>query len=38
VQAASLEPGAPPETLERLERELELTARWLGLDAVERAR
>ena len=36
VQAVTLEPGAPPETLERLERELELTARWLGLEAVER--
>jgi hypothetical protein len=37
VQAATLEPGAPADTIERLERELELTARWLGLDAVERA-
>jgi hypothetical protein len=36
VQRVTLEPGAPAETGERLERELELTARWLGLEAVER--
>jgi uncharacterized protein YcaQ len=35
VQQATLEPGAPAETGERLAAELELMARWLGLEAVE---
>jgi uncharacterized protein YcaQ len=36
VKATTLEPGAPPETDERLAAELQLMARWLGLEAVER--
>jgi uncharacterized protein YcaQ len=35
VKQITLEPGAPRETGERLEAELELMARWLGLEAVE---
>ena len=35
VKGITLEPGAPPETGERLGAELELMARWLGLEAVE---
>jgi len=35
VRRTTLEPGAPPETGERLNVELELMARWLGLEAVE---
>jgi len=35
VRQTTIEPGAPAETRERLREELELTARWLGLDAVE---
>jgi uncharacterized protein YcaQ len=35
VQAVTLEPGAPTETMERLGGELELMAGWLGLEAVE---
>jgi uncharacterized protein YcaQ len=34
VQKTTLEPGAPPETLERLDSELDLTACWLDLDGV----
>lgn len=37
VQSTHFEPGAPGETRERLERELELMARWLGLESVARA-
>ncbi len=37
VQRTTLEPGAPATTGERLEKELGLMARWLGLEAVERA-
>lgn len=35
VQAASAEPGAPPETSERLRTELQEMARWLQLERVE---
>jgi hypothetical protein len=35
VRRTTLEPGAPPETGERLAAEIALTARWLGLEAVE---
>jgi hypothetical protein len=35
VQSAHAEPGAPPETAERLMDELLLMARWLGLERVE---
>ncbi|HEX8238124.1 MAG TPA: crosslink repair DNA glycosylase YcaQ family protein [Allosphingosinicella sp.] len=35
VRQVTLEPGAPRETGERLAAELELMARWLGLEAVE---
>ncbi|HEX8124003.1 MAG TPA: crosslink repair DNA glycosylase YcaQ family protein [Allosphingosinicella sp.] len=34
VKQVNLEPGAPAETAERLEAELELMARWLGLEEV----
>ncbi|MGZ8337104.1 MAG: winged helix-turn-helix domain-containing protein [Allosphingosinicella sp.] len=34
VQQVTLEPDAPPDTRERLDAELALMARWLGLDAV----
>ncbi|HEX6375846.1 MAG TPA: crosslink repair DNA glycosylase YcaQ family protein [Allosphingosinicella sp.] len=34
VHQATLEPGAPSATIERLNQELELMARWLGLEAV----
>lgn len=34
VQSCHLEPGAPPDTSERLGAELELMAGWLGLDSV----
>lgn len=34
VQKTTLEPGAPPETLERLDNELDLMACWLDLDGV----
>jgi uncharacterized protein YcaQ len=34
VQATHIEPGAPPETRERLATELKLMADWLGLEAV----
>jgi uncharacterized protein YcaQ len=34
VQAAHIEPDAPPETRERLAAELKLMADWLGLEAV----
>lgn len=37
VQATTFEPGAPAGTRERLDRELVLMARWLGLDSVARA-
>jgi uncharacterized protein YcaQ len=36
VKAVTLEPGAPAETGERLAAELELMARWLGLEGFER--
>ncbi|HEY5712761.1 MAG TPA: crosslink repair DNA glycosylase YcaQ family protein [Allosphingosinicella sp.] len=36
VQAVTLEPGAPGETMERLAMELELMVEWLRLEAVER--
>ncbi|MFL6844457.1 MAG: winged helix-turn-helix domain-containing protein [Allosphingosinicella sp.] len=35
VQGVTLEPGAPPETRERLDREIGLVAQWLGLESVE---
>jgi uncharacterized protein YcaQ len=35
VQGVTLEPDAPPETSERLDREIGLVAQWLGLEAVE---
>jgi uncharacterized protein len=35
VRRTTLEPGAPTETGERLATELELMARWLGLEGVE---
>jgi uncharacterized protein YcaQ len=34
VQQATFEPGAPGETRERLEGELELMANWLGLESI----
>jgi uncharacterized protein len=34
VQRTTFDPGAPPETAERLTAELRLMADWLGLDAV----
>ena len=37
AQKTTMEPGAPPETLERLDEELALMARWLGLDRVAMA-
>ncbi|HYE26989.1 MAG TPA: crosslink repair DNA glycosylase YcaQ family protein [Allosphingosinicella sp.] len=37
VQKTTLEPGAPPETRERLDLELALMARWLELESVVRA-
>ena len=36
VQAVTFEPGAPAETAERLDAELERMAAWLQLEAVER--
>lgn len=36
VRSCHLEPGAPGDTILRLERELEEMAAWLGLDVVER--
>ena len=36
VQALTVEPDAPRETMERLAAELNLMARWLDLEAVER--
>ena len=35
VQKTTLEPDAPPESAQRLGAELELAARWLGLERVE---
>lgn len=35
VKRTTLEPGAPPETRERLAAELERMARWLGMERVE---
>lgn len=37
VQKVTFEPGAPADAGERLDEELALMARWLGLDAVARA-
>jgi uncharacterized protein YcaQ len=36
VQGVTFEPGAPAGSRERLEAELELMARWLGLERIER--
>jgi uncharacterized protein YcaQ len=36
VQAVTLEPGAPSETMNRLSKELALMAGWLGLEEVEK--
>lgn len=35
VRACHLEPGAPPDTRERLEEDLAAMATWLGLEAIE---
>jgi uncharacterized protein len=35
ARQVTFEPDAPAETAERLEAELALMARWLGLDRVE---
>jgi hypothetical protein len=37
VQRTTFEPGAPGDAADRLDEELALMARWLGLDSVVRA-